>query len=116
MAILNIDNVKPGMVLMESVRNHQEQLLLETGRRITEKSIRIFKSWGVRRVAVTFGPGADGQEEGFAVGGPPAAIDEELRARFADVLIDPLMVEIMQAAGRQLAARQPKKKIGHGRG
>jgi hypothetical protein len=117
MAILNIDDVKPGMILTESVRNHQEQLLLEAGRRITEKSVRIFKSWGIRRVAVKSGPGGDGQVGAPAVAGPTAAVDEELRARFADVLIDPLMVEIMQAAGRQLGMRQPKrKKIGHGRG
>lgn len=117
MTILNIDDVKPGMILTEPVRSHQEQLLLEAGRRVTEKSLRIFKSWGIRRVAVRSGPGRDGPEGDAGPAAPPAAIDEGLRARFADVVDEPLMNAIMQAAGRQLAARQPqKKKTGYGRG
>jgi len=116
MPILNLDEVKPGMTLAEAVRNHQDQLLLDGGRRITEKSIRIFKSWGIRRVAVKSGPAGGEAGDGPTVAEPPTAIDEGLRARFDDVLTDPLMVAIMQAAGRQLAARQSKKKTGHGRG
>ena len=109
MPILNLDDVKPGMTLAEAVRNHQDQLLLEGGRRITEKSIRIFKSWGIRRVAVKFGRTGDHPGDGVAAAGLATAIGEELRARFGDGLSDPLMVAIMQAAGRQLAARQKKK-------
>jgi hypothetical protein len=115
MPIVNLDEVKPGMTLAEAVRNHQDQLLLDAGRRITEKSLRIFKSWGIRRVAVKPGPdvGETGDDTGSA--GLPPAIDPDLRARFADVLTDPLMAAIMQAAARQLAHRQPKKKSAHGR-
>jgi len=109
MAILDIDNVKPGMTLSEAVRNHQDQLLLDGGRRITEKSIRIFKSWGIRRVAVKSGPRGDDPGDGDTAAGLATAIEEGLRARFGDVLTDPLMAAIMQAAGRQLAARQKKK-------
>jgi hypothetical protein len=110
MPILNLDDVTPGMTLVEAVRNHQDQLLLDGGRRITEKSIRIFKSWGIRRVTVNFGPTGDDPGDGVAAPGLATAIEEGLRARFADGLTDPLMVAIMQAAGRQLAARQRKKK------
>jgi len=109
MAILDIDNVKPGMTLSEAVRNHQDQLLLDGGRRITEKSIRIFKSWGIRRVAVKSGPRGDDPGDGDTAAGLATAIEEGLRARFGDVLTDPLMAAIMQAAGRQLAARKKKK-------
>jgi hypothetical protein len=110
MPILNLDDVKAGMTLAEAVRNHQDQLLLEGGRRITEKSIRIFKSWGIRRVAVKSGPAGDDPGDGVAAAGLATAIEEGLGARFGDGLTDPLMVAIMQAAGRQLAARQKKKK------
>jgi molybdopterin biosynthesis enzyme len=115
MPIVNLDEVKPGMTLAEAVRNHQDQLLLDAGRRITEKSLRIFKSWGIRRVAVK--PGPDVGATGDDGGSPrlPEAIDQELRKRFADVLTDPLMAAIMQAAAHQLALRQPKKKSAHGR-
>jgi hypothetical protein len=109
MPILNLDDVKPGMTLAEAVRSHQDQLLLDGGRRITEKSIRIFKSWGIRRVAVKFGPTGDHPGDGVASPGLATADEEDLRARFGNGLTDPLMVAIMQAAGRQLAARQKKK-------
>jgi hypothetical protein len=103
------------MTLAEAVRTHQDQLLLDSGRRITEKSIRIFRSWGIRRVAVKPGPADGGAGDDPASANLPPAIDEGLRTRFADVAADPLMVAIMQAAGRQLAARQVKKKSEHGR-
>jgi hypothetical protein len=109
MPILNLDDVTPGMTLAEAVRNHQDQLLLDGGRRITEKSIRIFKSWGIRRVAVTSGPRGDDPGDGDTAAGLATAIEEGLRARFGEGLTDPLMAAIMQAAGRQLAARKKKK-------
>ena len=115
MPILNLDDVKPGMTLAEAVRNHQDQLLLDAGRRITEKSIRIFKSWGIRRLAVKPGPTVGGAGEDGVAAGLPAAVDAELRERFAEVAADPLMAAIMQAAARQLAARTPRKKTGYGR-
>jgi hypothetical protein len=116
MPIVNLDDVKPGMTLAEAVRNHQDQLLLEAGRRITERSIRVFKSWGIRRLAIKPGPAVNGPG---AEAGPPGLapdMDARLKERFSGVASDPLMAEIMQAAGRQLAARQPKKKAGYGRG
>lgn len=115
MPIVNIEDIQPGMLLAEAVRNHQDQLLLESGRRITEKSIRVFKSWGIRRINVKFGPPLDEPGDGADSAGLPPAIDEALRERFSDVSGDPLMAAIMQAAARQLAARQPKKKTGYGR-
>jgi hypothetical protein len=115
MTVLAIDELKPGMVLAEAVRNHQDQLLLEAGRKVTAKTIRVFKSWGIRRVAVRSGSaGEDGARAGAAASAP-AALDESLKERFAGVLHDPLMVSIMQAAGRQLAGRPPGKKAGNGR-
>lgn len=115
MPIVNLYDVKPGMILAEAVRNHQDQLLLEAGRRITEKSIRIFKSWGIRRLAVKSGPAVNGSNEMADEPGLPPDIDAGLRERFADLAAEPLMNAIMQAAGRQLAARSPKKKTGYAR-
>lgn len=103
------------MTLAEAVRNHQDQLLLDGGRRITEKSIRIFKSWGIRKLAIKPGPAVGGAGDETVAAGLPPAIDEELKERFADTAADPLMAAIMQAAGRQLAARRSRKKAGNGR-
>jgi hypothetical protein len=115
MPILSIDDIKPGMMLAEAVRNHQDHLLLEAGRRITEKSLRVFKSWGIRRVAIKLEPGVDDSGDGAVSPRLPPAIDEGFKERFADAVTDPLMAAIMQAAARQLAARPPKKKSGYGR-
>jgi hypothetical protein len=108
MPILNLDDVKPGMTLAEAVRNHQEQLLLDAGRRITEKSLRIFKSWGIRRVAVKSGPADEEPADGVVAAGLASDVEKGLRERFGELWTDPLMAAIMQAAGRQLAARQKK--------
>jgi len=115
MMVLAIEELKPGMVLAEAARNHQEQLLLEAGRKITEKSIRVFKSWGIRRVAVRLDPGEESEQAGPSASRTPVALDEGLRARFAGVLDDPIMVAIMQAASRQLAGCPPRKKSRDGR-
>jgi hypothetical protein len=115
MMVLSIEELKPGMVLAEAVRNHQDQLLLDAGRKVTDKTIRVFKSWGIRRVAVRSGSAGESDYPGPSASGPPVALDEGLKARFAEVLHDPIMVAIMQAAGRQLAACQPGKKSRDGR-
>ena len=103
------------MILAEAVRNHQDQLLLEAGRRITEKSLRIFKSWGIRRLAVQSGPEIDASGADAGSPRPPPDIDVGLKERFSDAGADPLMDAILQAASRQLASRRAKQKPGYGR-
>jgi hypothetical protein len=115
MNVVTVDDLKPGMVLAEAVRNLQDQVLLEAGRKVTAKAVRVFKSWGIRRVAVKSGGAGERGAQSLTQAAPPAALDEGLKARFADVMNDPLMVEIMQAAGRQLAARNAGKKTANGR-
>ncbi len=98
---VNIIELKPGMVLAQSVRNHQGVLLLDAGTKISKKNIRIFKSWGVLEVSVKgkLNESKSGDE-------PPAvpkdATEMELKAKFTDVLDDPVMVEIFNAARKQL--------------
>jgi hypothetical protein len=114
MLVIAIEELEPEMMLAEAVRNHQGQLLLEAGRKVTERTIRVFKSWGIRRVAIQ--AGSAGADNPFVAGdGASAAVDEALLARFADVLHDPIMVAIMQAIGRQIASRRAGKKSRDGR-
>jgi hypothetical protein len=108
MPILKLEDVKPGMVLAEAVYNHQERLLMGAGRRVTEKSLRLFKSWGVAAVAVRGAPAAVRRDAEIEAGDPPGG-DVHLAARFAGVLPDPVMKSIMEAAGRQLAAHRARK-------
>ena len=90
------------MILERPVKNHQGILLLEAGAKITKKNIRIFKSWGVDEINVK-GEVARATD---SAGQPESQINEsgemQLKEKFADVLDDPVMVEIFNAASRQL--------------
>ena len=99
---LGVIDLKPGMILEQAVKNHQGVLLLEAGARITKKNVRIFKSWGVTEVFVK----GDMTRVTDSDGTPDPLINEsdeiQLKEKFADVLDDPVMVEIFNAARRQL--------------
>ena len=105
MIYLKLDELKAGMVLAKPVNNHQESLLLDSGTKITEKNIRMFKSWGIAAVWVK-GDSADNDPEEIR---PDAegreAIELELKEKFAEVLDNPVMLEIMRAAGSVLSQR-----------
>ena len=99
---VSLDNLKPGMILAQPVRNHQGVLILEGGAEVSKKNIRIFKSWGISRVSIK---GSLTEVEGLAGDTDirvKETIEKELKAKFCDVLDDPVMVEIFNAAGRQL--------------
>ena len=108
MICVNIVDLKPGMVLAQSVQNQQGVLLLEAGTKITKKNIRIFKSWGVIEVFV----GGELNESKTAGETPVAevkdSVEKELKAKFSDVLDDPVMVEIFNAACKLLMKDLPK--------
>ena len=99
---LNIVDLKPGMVLAQSVRNHQGVLLLDAGTKITKKHIRIFKSWGVIEVTVEGKLNELNTAGETPVSGLKDTVEMELKAKFSDVMDDPVMVEIFNAACKQL--------------
>jgi hypothetical protein len=102
---LSPEELTPGQILAKSVDNHQGVLLVEKGSRLSDKHIRVFKTWGVKQIYV--------QSDQTDQDASPARVDErsqtsvelELRRKFADVLDDPVMVAIMEAAGRQLTQK-----------
>jgi hypothetical protein len=47
MAIIKVHLLKPGMVLVEEVKNHAGQKLLPEGTQLTEKHILNLKAWGI---------------------------------------------------------------------
>jgi hypothetical protein len=109
---LNIVDLKPGMVLAQSVRNHQGVLLLDAGAKITKKNIRILKSWGVSDVSVAGELNESKNAAETPVAGIKDTVEMELAAKFSDVLDDPVMVEIFNAASRQLMKNLPKIENG----
>ena len=99
---LKIDELKPGMILAEPVYNQQDLLLLEQGIALTKKRIWMLKTWGLEQVCVKGKP--RGNDKGTDEGGMETkeTIENEWKEKFADVADDPVMAEIMKAAGRQL--------------
>jgi hypothetical protein len=99
---VSLDNLKPGMILAQPVRNHQGVLLLEAGARISKKNIRIFKSWGILEVSIKGNPAAAAGSSGKTEIKVKESIEKQLKEKFCDVLDDPVMVAIFNAAGKQL--------------
>lgn len=99
---LKTDELKPGMILARSVYNQQDLLLLEKDSSLTKKRIWMLKTWGIDQVSVKGKPKDDDRTVFEAELETKESIETELKAKFADVIDDPVMVEIMKAAGRQL--------------
>ncbi len=102
MVHLKIDALKPGMVLARSVYNQQDLLLIEKGTALTRKRIWMLKTWGIEQISVK-GRGQKSESSEYTVEFETReSIEKELQAKFADVVDDPVMQEIMKAASRQL--------------
>ena len=88
--------------------NHQELLLLEAGAKLNDKNIRLFKSWGVSSVWVKGDSPDAGPRNQAAKAESASEIEADLNQKFADVIDDPIMVSIKQAAGRVLSKHLEK--------
>ncbi len=97
-----IDELKPGMILARSVYNQQDLLLLEKDSSLTKKRIWMLKTWGIDQVSVKGKAKDDGRTVFEAELETKETIETELKTKFADVIDDPVMEEIMKAAARQL--------------
>ncbi len=102
--------MKPGMRLADPVNDMQGMLLLKEGVALTEKSILMLKSWGVDNVLVEGEP-EEGDEEGAPDAREMAAIDQGLKVKFGALAKNPVMAEIMRAAGGLLRKRFLKKRM-----
>jgi hypothetical protein len=99
---LKIEELKPGMNLARSVYNQQDLMLLEKGTSLTKKRIWMLKTWGIDQVSVKGKSIGEGKGDFEAEIETKETIETELKAKFADVIDEPIMQEIMKAAGRQL--------------
>ncbi len=82
MAILSIDTISEGMVLMSDVRDRSGRLLLECGTEINAKHLRMFRTWGITEADIV-------TVDGHADGPASAAADPEL-LRDAENALRPL--------------------------
>jgi hypothetical protein len=113
--LLRLDELKPGMILAEPVYNQQELLLLEKGTALTKKRIWMLKTWGLEQVYIKGKPGGENKSDNPPGMDTKEAIEKELKEKFADVAGDPVMAEIMKAAGRQLQKNLNDRNEGNDR-
>ncbi len=107
---IELDKAVPGMTVAKSVFTIQDALLLKSNVQLTEKSIYMLKSWGIRELWVD-GAAEDGAT--VQVNTETAlrdTIDESLRIKFSETLPDPVMEEIMRVAGNLLEKRLQQKE------
>lgn len=52
MAMVNINELQPGQVLLTDAKHHSGKVLLKAGETLTETHLKIFLSWGLTRVEV----------------------------------------------------------------
>ena len=102
---LTIDALKPGMVLADSVYNQQDLLLLEKGAALTKKRIWMLKTWGIVQVNVKGRDQNNAPSDTEIEFETRESIERGLQTKFADVIDDPIMQAIMNAASRQLQKR-----------
>jgi len=81
--LLNLEDVQPGMVLAGDVTDDRGRLLLRRGNALTEKHLRIFKTWGVTQIDI------EGVER------------EEIEA-LALAQLDPVRLEEAQTVAKEL--------------
>lgn len=102
MVEFDLSEIKKGMILAEPVRNAQGQLLVNTGARLSEKDIYKFKTWGVTKVAVRGKSSEATKSEVVLEFDARESLEAELKEKFAEVIDDPVMADIMDVAKRQL--------------
>lgn len=73
MTTLNLDDLKPGMVLCADAQHHTGQVLLKAGVELTEKHLKIFHKWGLTE--------ADVEGDDLSPGGKQADLDPATLAR-----------------------------------
>jgi len=102
---LELDELKPGMILAEPVHNQSGSLLLDKETSLTKRRIWMLKTWGIDKVSVKGRPKEGGKITSETEIETQESIEKELRAKFEDTIDDPVMEMIMKAAARQLQKR-----------
>jgi hypothetical protein len=115
MALLEIDSLTPGMQVGKDVVEASGQVLLRSGTMITEKHLRVLRSWGIQQVDID-GPKPPDTEDTLLARATPAMLDRAQAAvaeRFhhADPA-HPAIMELMRLAvlaelRQQLPPSQP---------
>ncbi|MCK5706744.1 MAG: hypothetical protein KAI43_03750 [Candidatus Aureabacteria bacterium] len=104
MAKINLNDLTPGMVLEAPVYNKNGGLLLKDGMSLTEKHIKIFKTWGVTEAEIKGIDKDKIEEDAYAFLSEEEIQEIESRAlkRFPDLSENPVMAEIFRITKKQI--------------
>ena len=102
--LVKIDDLQPGMVMDRDVKNLQGAILLKQDNAVTERHIKIFKTWGVQSVFIR--EALTSEDLGGKT--PEEVVDEQIREfqkilddKFSDVSDDEIMTNIKNLALNQ---------------
>jgi hypothetical protein len=105
---INISDARPGMVLAQDVLNMTGMVLLRKGAILTERHVKMLRTWGVTAIAVEGGAETPSQPTTQQVTPSEAieklkqVIEQRLQLVFSRAIDDPLMKALHQAALEQL--------------
>lgn len=96
MGLVNVSNLKDGMVVLTPVSNKHGNVLLKTGDTLTEKNIVLLKSWGITEVDIESSDRHQAEETANDALSPEivAVIDKEVKEMFPEFKDNPLMEKL----------------------
>jgi hypothetical protein len=100
MSKINFNDIQPGMILASDVLNKNGGLLLKEGTVLSEKHIRIFKTWGIAEADIVGFDKAKLDEESYAFlsEGEIQTLESDLLKRFPDITSNDIMAEVFRVA------------------
>jgi hypothetical protein len=81
MGLISLNDIKPGMVLAAEVKDRAGRVLLASGQEITEKHLKIFKTWGVTDANI------EGASQEDMVSQDLVDVDPEIRKQAEDAVL-----------------------------
>jgi hypothetical protein len=86
MGLVNISDLKDGMVVLNPVSNKHGNVLLKKGDTLTEKNIVLLKSWGITEVDIESSDRNQAEETANDALSPEiiASIDKEMQGMFPE--------------------------------
>ena len=100
-----VGQCEPGMIVAKDAYSGQGVLLLRKGVQLSEKSLWVLKCWGVTKIWVEGQDTRADEGEGALARETELSIVRDLEERFAGVLDDDVMAEIMTLAAQHLKNR-----------
>ena len=96
MGLVNVSDLKDGMVVQNQVSNKHGNVLLKKGDTLTQKNIVLLKSWGITEVDIQSFDRQHAEEIGNEILPPEiiSSINEEIKALFPEFKENPLMEKL----------------------